>query len=383
MKKKTILDENIQANDVPRVLNVFFPGRCNLQCKYCFVHKEVEYFNDINEESIRREVDIFFDYPGKQKALSFNGGEPLLEWNLIKKICAYAKQQARKKKLTLNVSIVTNGTLLKKEHVDFFSKHNIAVRISIDGDRKTHDSARPFKAKNGKSSFDAIMKNIDEIGIASLNFSASLVFGPNTITDLLDNIKFLQAKGFKQIDFYPEIYATWSAPELKKLKIEMAKIKQYYINIFDENNNLFKTSLVDVTLNGSAVGKQAHCGKIQADGLGNFYACDKVFSLPKKHRGKYLIGDVKIGIDNEKREKLLATLREKHAEKNLLTCSSCKLRKYCFCPIGQHLYYENMGIENLAFWRSSCAISKILIEAGLDVVKRLRYNDLFVKLNRF
>ncbi len=384
--KEKLISTRKSSVDVPQVLNVFFPGKCNLQCRYCFVHKEAENFKDVDEQAIKREIEIFLDYPGKKKVLSFNGGEPLLEWQLIKRIYAYAQKQAQKRGLFLEGVVVTNGTLLKQVHVDFFSKNKISVRLSIDGDKKTHDEARPFKAKNGKSSFEAIMKNLDQLTPQTLEFSVSLVFGPATVSELLNNLKFLQQKGFKYIDFYPEIYATWSKEEIKKFEIVAAEIGKYYVSLFhnkDEQKKLFRISMLDMILNGTNVGKQEVCGKIQVDTLGNFFVCDKVFSLPKKRRAAYSIGNVETGVADKKRQALLSVLRKEFLVETKLGCEGCNLRKYCFCPVGQYLYRKNLKMESPLFWKSFCAVSSILIKMNLDIVKKLQYSDSFIDLNRF
>ena len=383
MKKKIAFNSE-NNEDIPQVLNIFFPGKCNLQCKYCFVYKEEKYFNAIDRTAINKAVDIFLAYPGRKKTLSFNGGEPLLEWELIKKIHAYAKEQAKKRGIFLEVSIVTNGTLLKQSHVDFFIKHRVSARISIDGDRETHDKHRPFKEGNGRSSFDVVMKNIQELKGGQFQFSVAMVFGPATVGNLLCNIKFFQQKGFRQIDFYPEIYATWDERKITELRNEADKIAKYYISLFSTQDNVgFKISMLDAILNGLNVGKQEFCGKIQVDTQGNFFACDKIFSLPREKRGKCAIGDVGIGVNNEKRQEILNVLRKEFFCRTTLGCEHCKLKKYCFCPVGQYLYMKDDIAANPLFWQSFCAVSKILINMNLNIIKKLEYNESFVMLNRF
>ncbi|NTV40871.1 MAG: radical SAM protein [Candidatus Moranbacteria bacterium] len=384
MKRTSFLGEKNTVKDVPSVLNIFFPGKCNLQCAYCFVHKDSKNFIDIDEKAIKKVIDIFLNYPSRKKVLSFNGGEPLLEWELLKRLCEYSKMGAMKRSVFLDIVIVTNGTLLSKKNVDFFKKNNISVRISIDGNKQTHDSVRPFKGKNRKSSFDSIMKNIKAIEPGSLRLSASLVFSPLNIDGLLDNIIFLQQKKFEYIDFYPEIYAIWGREDIKKLKEQAKKIEKYYVDIFKKKGfGLFRTSMLDMILNGSDVGKRALCGKIQADSLGNFFACDKVFSLAKEKRTEYSVGNAQAGIDEDRRESMLNFFRREFSRETKLGCQSCPFEKYCACPIGQYLYIQEKRLNNSLFWESFCKVSKILINMNLNIVKKLEYDDLFVKINRF
>lgn len=384
MRKSLNYQEVDQAADIPQILNIFFPGKCNLQCRYCFVHKQKADFNEIDEQAIKSAVDIFLNYPGKRKSLSFNGGEPLLEWALVKNIYMYAEKQARKKEIVLEGMVVTNGTLLKQEHVEFFKKYKISLRISIDGDKKTHDKMRPFKIKNGKSSFEVILSNLQKIKFGSLQLSASLVFGPKTVTQLLDNIKFLQQQNFKYVDFYPEIYTTWRKEELVILKQEAKKIEQYYLQLFSvKGRKTFRLSMVDKLLGSSNTGKQAICGKIQIDAMGNFFACDKAFSLPKVLRGEYLVGNSSVGVDEKKRLQFLNNARKELLLETGLKCETCKFKQHCACAIGQYLYKKNIAPVNLEFWRSFCAVSKVLITLNLNIIKKLEYDELFVVLNRF
>ena len=376
--------KDVRERDIPEVLNVFFPGKCNLACTYCFVRKEEAHVNDIDEQAVLREIDVFFDYPGRKKTLSFNGGEPLLEWDLVKTVHAYAKELAKRKGLFLETVIVTNGTLLRQEHVDYFHENDISVRISIDGDRTTHDRSRPFRANTGVSSFDVVMNNIRSIRPGAVRLSASVVFGPTSVDSLLENILFLRRNGFEVIDFFPEIYATWDKDALKKLKEEAKKIEKLSIRMFtDPDEKPFKTSMLDMIVNGSTAGKQSSCGKLQTDSLGTFYACDKVFSLPYDLRNSYAIGTVDTGVDEEKRIRILEDSRKGFLLDSALGCDSCVLKSYCSCPIGQHIHKRHTTTGDPSFWKSFCRVSKILITMNLNVEKRLRYNDRFVEWYRF
>jgi len=348
------------------------------------VHKEDSLSDRPDEKAVEREIDLFFGYPGKRKSLSFNGGEPLLEWDFVRKTCEYAGRQARKKGIALEGVIVTNGTLLRQEHVDFLVRNGISIRISIDGDKKTHDKSRPFSAKGGKSSFDAIMRNIATLRFGSSRPSASLVFGPGTVGTWVENVEFLRRKGFGRIDSYPEIYATWDRESLGRLKIEAKRMERYYVSLFEgDKRGPFKTSMIDLILNGPDVGRQEHCGKIQADSFGTFYACDKVFSLPKGLRERYAVGNVKTGVDMEKRQEILDASREGFQAESSLGCASCPLRKDCFCSVGQYIHMKHAPVADPAFWESFCAVSAILIAMNLNIVKKLEYDGSFVRLNRF
>ncbi|MBT9151133.1 MAG: Anaerobic sulfatase-maturating enzyme [candidate division WS2 bacterium] len=192
----------------PNSLNIFITEDCNLKCQYCFLDKAYKK-SQLTFPGLKRVINSFFLFPGKTKTIAFSGGEPLLEFPLLRKTCFYIKKKAEKENTEVHLVTTTNGTLLSKNHCQFFEKNQIIVKISIDGDRKTHDTNRLFRNNPQDSSFQTIINNLNNFNNKS-NVVASLVFTPQTVIHLFKNIKFLQKLGFGYIDFYPDIYAFWS-----------------------------------------------------------------------------------------------------------------------------------------------------------------------------
>ncbi|AEY67498.1 Cys-rich peptide radical SAM maturase CcpM [Clostridium sp. BNL1100] len=139
---------------------------CNLRCSYCAYSGK--YFNRTHEnktmtfETAKKAIDFLINHSTDTQhiSLGFYGGEPLLEFDLIKKCIEYAEEMAEGKNITFNMT--TNGTLLTEEIVDYFVNHNLNLTISLDGNKEAHDKNRRFSA-NGKGTFDVIMKNIEII----------------------------------------------------------------------------------------------------------------------------------------------------------------------------------------------------------------------------
>ena len=86
----------------------------------------------------------------------FMGGEPLLEFELIKKCVSYILQRKGDKKILFTMT--TNGTLMTEDVIEFLVKYEFNLMISLDGDKKSHDINRRFKT--GKGSFDIILENL-------------------------------------------------------------------------------------------------------------------------------------------------------------------------------------------------------------------------------
>lgn len=382
--KGTSINKTIADN--PYALNLFFTGKCNLNCRYCFVDKTNQENLTLDEKSLKKSVDLLLSYPGKKKTISFNGGEPTLEFPLVKKIYNYARKKAREKGIILDVAVMTNGTLLNQKMMDYFIKNQTILKISIDGNKLTHDKNRPFKVNSKASSFDKVMENLAKINTGKLQVAASLVFTPKNLDHFLENIKFLNKHSFYYIEFYPDLYAEWREPDLQKFKKVFRQFEAYYLKLFHGNKKqkVFKNSLLDTIVNDVETEKMENCGKIHVNAIGEFYACDKVFSLGSKERKRYVIGNVKSGLDKQKREGVLQDIREDFFAKSGLKCRKCRYYKYCFCPIGHYIYFTTVKKGNNAnFWQAFCFVSRVYAKTFLRIKGALRYNTAFARLYKY
>jgi len=141
---------------------------CNLRCKYCVYGEDYFYYRSRSNKKMEYEVtkkgieyvfNIINERNKKEFSLSFYGGEPLLNFEIIKKIVEYSKKLFNKWKLRF--SITTNGTLIDEEIINFLVLNNFQVLISLDGPKDVHDAKRIFT--NGKGSFELIMDNLRKI----------------------------------------------------------------------------------------------------------------------------------------------------------------------------------------------------------------------------
>lgn len=138
---------------------------CNLSCKYCAYSKFYDFAENRTKKKIswafiKKTLDYILDYKKENSTLnvSFYGGEPLLEMELIKKTVSFCKDYSEKK-IFFTFSLTTNAILLYK-NISFFINNNFNLLISLDGNKKAN-SLRVFK--NGKESYDILMKNILQI----------------------------------------------------------------------------------------------------------------------------------------------------------------------------------------------------------------------------
>lgn len=136
---------------------------CNLRCNYCIYsgsYKNRVHSNKrMSFNTAKKAVDYLVQHSKQSNEIniSFYGGEPLLEFELIKKVIEYAKDVAQGKSITFNLT--TNGTMFTSEIVKYFVKHNVTAMVSLDGNQEVHDKSRVF-AETGKGSHEDILKNL-------------------------------------------------------------------------------------------------------------------------------------------------------------------------------------------------------------------------------
>lgn len=131
---------------------------CNFACPYCYESslKAGSMNNEVQDELIRF---INRNSEGKKGlTLSWHGGEPLAAFDTIKQL--YYKIEAKSELPIVHSSMVSNGYLLTEEICSFLAEHKLDyLQITLDGLRETHDKSRVLK--NGKSSYNKIVENID------------------------------------------------------------------------------------------------------------------------------------------------------------------------------------------------------------------------------
>lgn len=138
---------------------------CNVRCVYCQANNGVSCSSlFMSKEIAEHAVDIALQSPAPYLNFEFQGGEPLLNFDIIKHIVAYAEEHKGKHEISYN--IVSNLTLLNDEILDFMVEHKFGVSTSIDGPEYVHDQNRPFKNGNGTyQTAVAAIKKIQARGI--------------------------------------------------------------------------------------------------------------------------------------------------------------------------------------------------------------------------
>lgn len=166
IKKKKIhyfkVIENTQKRIPLNSLDLCVVQDCNMKCTYCYAHygtySEIHKTSKMDIVTARKAVDFLLEHSKNYPyiKITFFGGEPLLNFEVIKEVVRYADIEAGLKKKRVIYDMVTNGILLKEEVCEFLLKHNISVIVSLDGYKEINDKTKLF----GKSHYDVVMKNI-------------------------------------------------------------------------------------------------------------------------------------------------------------------------------------------------------------------------------
>lgn len=172
--------------------------KCNFRCKYCVYSEDANKSqrshskNSMSLDTAMKSIDFLSNHSidAKEVGIGFYGGEPLMEFELIKKIVAYTKEVFVGKPILF--SMTTNGSLLNKEIIDFLEENDFNLMISLDGSKDVNDKNRVFP--DGSGTFDSVMNNIKLIAelypIYADKLSLSMVMDPSNDFDCFNSIQF-------------------------------------------------------------------------------------------------------------------------------------------------------------------------------------------------
>lgn len=181
---------------------LFVTQSCNLRCIYCYGNGgEYGTRGNMEEKTAYQAVDWLAEKSGKaaKMSITFFGGEPFLNFPLIKKVVEYARKIAQEKNKEVVFAVTTNATLLDDEKISFINEHHINVMVSIDGPKEIQDAQRPYA--NGAGSYDSIIPGIKRLLAVFPETPAHAVIVGDTDPHLIR--KSLQELGFKSTSIMP------------------------------------------------------------------------------------------------------------------------------------------------------------------------------------
>lgn len=353
----------------PPFLNIIIPTlRCNLKCDYCQscsgpnVKKK-----DLTKSRAKKIIDFIFSIPrpSKRVHIEFQGGEPLLKWDIIKYIIEYTKKESKKRKFLLpSFSITTNLLLINDKIIKDiinYRKNRISFNVttSLDGPRKIHDSQRKYP--NNEGSYDKVIYSINllqkkyKIRVSTLSvITQNSLFHEKEIIDELikhdlTNFKFLpinltgraydKYKKEKNNNLYisaEQFFNFW------KNSLEyIIKLNEKGVKIQEKSTVLLLSNLLSVKADYMCMRKPCGAGISQLEfGYdGTIHACDGGKNVKELELGNIKTHTYKDIIMSQTISKLRSITSE-----NLPICRNCVWGPYCgYCVargINQHGQFE-------------------------------------------
>lgn len=299
-----MIDVVKKQKTVVKALCLHIAHDCNLACKYCFA-EEGEYHGRralMSYEVGKKALDFLIANSGNRHNLEvdFFGGEPLMNWQVVKDLVAYGREQEKLHDKHFRFTLTTNGVLLNDEIQEFLNKEMDNVVISLDGRKEINDQMRPFR--NGKGSYDLIVPKFQKLA-ESRNQEKYYIRGTFTRNnlDFGQDILHFADLGFKQMSIEPVVgeetdpYAI-REEDLSQIMEEYDRLAQMMIQRQKEGKGFnFFHFMIDLDGGPCVYKRMSGCGSgteyLAVTPWGDLYPCHQFVG-----QEDFLMGNVDEGI---------------------------------------------------------------------------------------
>ncbi|MEA4897890.1 thioether cross-link-forming SCIFF peptide maturase [Bacillota bacterium Meth-B3] len=340
---------------------------CNLSCDYCFA-SQGKYHGERALMSFtvgKRALDFLMDSSGNRRNLEvdFFGGEPLMNFDVVKQLVAYARSVEGARGKRFRFTLTTNGVLLDDEVTDFLNREMHNVVLSLDGRKEVHDRLR--KTANGQGSYDLVVPRFRRF-VERRGQRGYYMRGTFTArnVDFTEDVLHMADLGFTQLSMEPvvcapgEPYALTEADlpalcsQYERLAREMLAREKAGVGF------TFYHYILDLK-HGPCIHKRvAGCGSgteyLAVTPWGDLYPCHQFVGDPA-----FLMGNVWDGVTNQ-------ALVNRFAGVNVFSreaCRTCWARLYCSGGCAANSYHASGDIEGL--YEYGCKLFKKRIECAI------------------
>jgi len=342
---------------------------CNMCCKYCFAG-EGEYSGDrslMSFEVGKRALDFLIEQSGSRKNLEvdFFGGEPLLNFDVVKQLVAYARSIEKEKGKNFRFTLTTNGVLLNDEVMEWANKECYNVVLSLDGRKETNDRMR--RTRNDKGTYDLILPKFQKMA-KERNQQGYYIRGTYTHynTDFANDILHLADLGFEQLAMEPVVtdpkmdYAL-QASDIPKLKDQYDLLAKEMCKRNREGKGFtFFHYMIDLEGGPCIYKRISGCG-VGTDYMavtpwGDLYPCHQFVGDEK-----FLLGNVFDGVKNTDivNEFKLCNVYSREA------CQDCFAKLYCSGGCSANAYHTTGKITGTC--DMSCELHRKRVENAIMI----------------
>ncbi|MCD6230261.1 MAG: His-Xaa-Ser system radical SAM maturase HxsB [Candidatus Diapherotrites archaeon] len=358
--------------------------RCTNKCVYCHAKSKDENAKgyDMDEDTAKQTVDFIFDTPSNNLTIEFQGGEPLLNFDIVRYIVDYAKLLGKEKNKEIQFALVSNFAKMDKDIADFIISNRIGLNTSLDGPKEVHDKNRKYK---GRGTYETVVYWIDYL-LKERNYKSlsalptpsrhSLDYPKEIVDEYIERgfdrifIRYLNRAGFAEQDWdkigytADEFLDFW----LKTLDyiIELNKQK---VEIRERWTETILSKLIN-PIHGGYTCLGSPCGatliQLAYESNGDIYSCDESRSVEL-----FKIGNVKeqrySDVITSEQVKTIISL----SSGLMNSCDSCVWHPYCgACLVS--LYNSTGSFNSNPRQDVGCLIKSGSIE---QIIKKLAQKD--------
>ncbi|MFH1130120.1 MAG: radical SAM protein [Pseudomonadota bacterium] len=338
-------------------LTLFLNHRCNLRCTYCYTGRK--FHRPMTLDIAKKGVDFGLDMADQGfLILSFFGGEPFLETELMEKALEYALHQTKQRGIHLFPTIATNGTLLGNRRLTLLMKYGFQVQVSLDGCQAAHDETRRFR--NGRSSYARIESNLKQILAAGLKVRVVAVVDPSNAKYMGRSFDHLMDLGVKRIYFAPNYTGPWDNAACEIFETSLRDLGDRYMARFEVGQDVRLDPLNGKVVTHLAQGYkeknlcQFGQKELSISPLGNIYPCDRL--VGEDNNPDICIGNLEGGLNTKRRDQMVQAKNTPDSE-----CKECALQPRCayWCGCANYETTGNVGqVSPIVCWFERCFIAE-------------------------
>ncbi|SEP62583.1 uncharacterized protein SAMN02910289_00165 [Lachnospiraceae bacterium RM5] len=334
---------------VVKALCLHISHDCNLACKYCFA-EEGEYHGRralMSLEVGKKALDFLIENSGNRKNLEvdFFGGEPLMNWEVVKELVKYGRSREKECNKNFRFTLTTNGVLVDDDVIEFANKEMSNVVMSLDGRKEVNDKMRP--TRNGKGSYDIIVPKFKEFAKrrGDKDYYVRGTFTHENL-DFASDVLHYADLGFKNMSMEPVVSEPTDSYSIKEEDLPMImseydRLAKEYIKRKKEGNGFtFFHFMIDLDGGPCVYKRLSGCGSgteyMAVTPWGDLYPCHQFVGDEK-----FLLGNVFDGVKNTEicDEFKLCNVYAKEK------CQKCFAKYYCSggCAANSYKFHGNIN----------------------------------------
>lgn len=352
---------------VVKALCLHIAHTCNLNCAYCFA-SQGKYHGEravMSFEVGKRALDFLIENSGTRHNLEvdFFGGEPLMNFDVVKQLVAYARGIEKQHNKNFRFTLTTNGLLIDDDVIDFCNKEMSNVVLSLDGRKEIHDKYRVDYAGNG--SWERIVPKFQKLVKArgGKNYYMRGTFTHEN-PDFLKDIQQMLDLGFNELSMEPVVCAPGDPSELtgEDLKTVMDQYEQLATLMLEREKDgkpfTFYHYMIDLE-DGPCIYKRiSGCGSgteyMAVTPWGDLYPCHQFVGDEK-----YRLGDIWAGVINRSAQKEFADCNV-YARPE---CHDCWAKLYCSGGCAANAYHATGSVKGI--YRPGCDLFRKRMECAI------------------